>query len=493
VRSNNPEGTLLALRDGSRVEVRSQSNLQIDQAGDGLRLRLNSGSVIVTAAKQASGHLYVETMGAIVSVVGTVFVVSAERTGSRVGVIEGVVNVQQGGSSQKLLRGEQLATNPAMEFVPIDVQVSWSRSVASYLALLQQSVSAAQLPAAAATASSAAVTPPPQAPFPAPSQKIQAPDDTLFVSGNNAPSRGGQRQALGLRLPDEPRRSSTTPDAERAMEQALASRELMTDLSFAALTNYFQFNRAEYFVSITLKIPGAQLTESVRTKRIGLDIFGVITDGFGANIANLRDAVDMQLSDETAKELPARQIAYEAGFTLLPGPYSVKFLIRDMDTGHIGTYETSLVIPNLSREAATNVPISSVVLSSELVSLDNARSSQSATDPLVIEGKKLIPSATRVFSNRRDLIVFLQTYEPNATATEPLTAFVTLYRGQVKVFETPQLTFRDDLGVRWRTLPVTFRVPLANIPVGAYDCQVTVLNPATQKTAVWRSSISVVN
>src|SRR5262249_34336714 len=100
---------------------------------------------------------------------------------------------------------------------------------------------------------------------------------------------------------------------------------------------------------------------------------------------------------------------------------------------------------------------------------------------------------TGAFSNRRDLIVFLQAYEPNAAGTEPLTAFVTLYRGQTKVFETPQLVFMDDLGGRWRTLPVTFRVPLANIPAGAYDCQVTVLNPATQKTAVWRSAINVVN
>jgi hypothetical protein len=29
--------------------------------------------------------------------------------------------------------------------------------------------------------------------------------------------------------------------------------------------------------------------------------------------------------------------------------------------------------------------------------------------------------------------------------------------------------------------------------VGAYDCEVTILNPATQKSAVWRSTINVVN
>jgi len=485
VQASTAEGMILVLRDGSRVEMRSESKLQIDNADDGLRIHLNAGSVIVTAAKQGAGHLYVETQGAIVSVVGTVFVVSAEQTGSRVGVIEGVVNVAQGAISQKLLPGQQLATNPAMDPVPLDVQVSWSRSVESHVALLQQSVPTAPAPAAFA---------PPQRTATAASQNTQAADSLLIVgtANNGAAARGNQRGTL-----------DTTAEAERAMEQALRSREPITDLPFNTATNYFQLNRAEYFVPITLKIAGTQLAGSEYAKRIFLDIFGRVVDDYGAAVQNFRDVVDVRLSDETAKELSRRQIVYDIGFTLLPGRYSVKFLVHDRDTGRIGTYQTSVVIPNLSREDK-NLPISSVVLSSELISLNDALSnsmqplgfaadSQLRADPLVFDGKKLIPSVTGAFSNRRDLIVFLHAYEPNATATEPLTAFVTLYRGQTTVFETPQLTVKDDLGRKLRTLPVTLRVPLTNLPVGAYDCEVTVLDPATKKSVVWRSPITVVN
>lgn len=117
----------------------------------------------------------------------------------------------------------------------------------------------------------------------------------------------------------------------------------------------------------------------------------------------------------------------------------------------------------------------------------------SAVDPLVIDGKMLIPSFSRTFSKQRDLIVFLQAYEPAATATEPLTAFVTFYQGQTKVFETRPLTVQDDLGGKIRTLPVQLHVPLTSVPAGAYDCQVTVLNPPTQKSAVSRFPINVVN
>ena len=98
------------------------------------------------------------------------------------------------------------------------------------------------------------------------------------------------------------------------------------------------------------------------------------------------------------------------------------------------------------------------------------------------------------FSRSRDLIVFLHAYEPNATATEPLTAFVTLYRGQSKVLETPQLIFKDALGNgRLRTVPVALRVPLRSLAAGTYECEVTVFNPASQKSALWRYRINLVD
>lgn len=494
VLASNSDGRMLDLPDGSQVEMRAQSQLRIDHADDGLRVRLIAGSIIVTAAKQGTGHLYVESTDAMVSVVGTVFVVTVEQIGSRVGVIEGVVNVRYGAIAQKLLPGQQAATNPAMEPVPLEVQVSWSRSVTMYLAMLKtlhRSLPPAQpltaVPPAAPAQSQPAAT----------SQNTQEADSLLIIGPADygaGPAFGNNRRGVA---PDDRGRAlfASTPEAERAMEQALISRELYTDLSLVTETNYFQLNRAQYFVPLTLEIPGTQLAGSENAKRVALDIIGQVVDVYGTTITNFRDAVDIRLSDETAKELPARHIAFDTGFTLLPGKYSMKFLVRDRITGRMGTYQTDVVIPNLMKETA-NLPISSVVLSGELINLGDALSnsnSQLPLDPLVIEGKKLIPSSTRTFTKRRDLIVFLQAYEPNAAATEPLTASVAFYRGQTKVFETTPLTFKDDLGGKWRTLPVKLRVPLSTLPVGAYDCEVTVLDPAAQKSVVWRSPINVVN
>ena len=132
-------GAVIELVDGSRVEIRSQSELSLERAEDGLRIRLNRGGIIVNAAKRRTGHLYVQTKDVTVSVVGTVFLVDAVANGSRVAVIEGSVRVQHGTSERQLLPGEQVTTDPLMEAPPVSREISWSRNAETLRARLQQS------------------------------------------------------------------------------------------------------------------------------------------------------------------------------------------------------------------------------------------------------------------------------------------------------------------------------------------------------------------
>jgi hypothetical protein len=210
----------------------------------------------------------------------------------------------------------------------------------------------------------------------------------------------------------------------------------------------------------------------------------------------VRDKLDIKLSDETAAQLARRPIQYETGFTLLPGKYVLKFLARDAETGRVGTFQAAFVVPNLMKEEK-RVPISSVVLSSQRVPYGDAlynvqKSDAQAANPLVSDGQKLIPSVTRVFSKSRDLYVFLQAYERAAATTQPLVAFVTFYRGDVKAFETAPLPVTDGLEARSKAVPLRFSLPLESLATGRYDCQVTVLDPAGQKAAFWRAPVVLV-
>ena len=293
----------------------------------------------------------------------------------------------------------------------------------------------------------------------------------------------------------------TEADKERQLEDALMLDNPVTEITIAMEVNYFQLNRAEYFVPVAVKIPGSELVLARKrgAQRTLVDFIGEVKDEFGITIQNVRDKLDIKLTDDAAAQLGKRPIQYQTGFTLLPGKYVIKFLARDSETGRIGTFQSSFVIPNLNREEQ-RIPISTVVLSSQrqlvseaIYSVQKTVSDKNvAADPLVFDGQRLIPSVTRVFSKQRDMYVFLQAYERGATTTQPLVAFVTFYRGDAKALETAPLPVTDGLDARSKAVPLRFSVPLGELAAGRYDCQVTVLDPAGQKVAFWRAPVVLV-
>ena len=299
----------------------------------------------------------------------------------------------------------------------------------------------------------------------------------------------------------------TTVDKERQLEDALMLEDPITDLSIAMEIDYFQLNRAEYFVPLVVKIPGREL---VLAKRGGaqhtlIDFVAEVKDLIGGTtITNVRDDVNIKLTDATAGELAHRPIEYDAGFTLLPGKYSIKFLARDDETGRIGTYQTVFTIPNLNKEEQ-RIPLSSVILSSQRVSAGDTlydtakakdRAKESAVNPLVQDGRKLVPSVTRVFSTNRELYVFLQAYKaatpPVLPPSQPFLAFVSLYRDGSKARESALIAVTPSPVTRLGVTPLSFTVDLKDLAPGEYDCQVTVLDPTTHKTNFWRAPVQLV-
>ena len=90
------------------------------------------------------------------------------------------------------------------------------------------------------------------------------------------------------------------------------------------------------------------------------------------------------------------------------------------------------------------------------------------------------------------MYVYLQAYQPMAATTQPLVAFVTFYRDQAKAFETPPLQVTEGLDHRLKTVPLGFSLSLSKLPPGEYNCQVTVLDPTSQKAAFWQAPVMLI-
>ena len=76
-------------------------------------------------------------------------------------------------------------------------------------------------------------------------------------------------------------------------------------------------------------MPGSQIpfvTAGNRDKAT-LDVIGEVKDKDGHVIANARDKV--KLAVDQAQQVKSRNIQYSTGFTLAPGKYNVKFVVRE--------------------------------------------------------------------------------------------------------------------------------------------------------------------
>jgi hypothetical protein len=276
----------------------------------------------------------------------------------------------------------------------------------------------------------------------------------------------------------------------------------VTELTIMLEPNYFRLNNAEYFVPIMVKIPGSELALARKrgAEHTLIDFIGEIKDNHGTTIRNLRDYMDIKLTDATVAEWTKRPIEYDTGYTMLPGAYQIKVLARDSETGRIGTYMGKFTIANLNKEQE-RVPITSVVLSSQRAEMKDALATAGkpgkaaitqAANPLVQDGAKLIPSVTRVFSARSNMYVYLEAYEPGATTAQPLVAYVSFFRNQVKIMETPLVEVTEGRDPKSQMLPIKLSFPLAKLKPGEYDCEVTILDPTTQKTAFWQAPVMLI-
>jgi len=138
IRTANGSSAVIRLRDDSSIEMSQRTDLWVSRGWRGTTIHLERGKIIVRAAQQRHGRLYVATRDCLISVKGTIFAVDEGMKGSRVSVIQGEVEVEQGSNVQLLHPGDQISTQASLTPVSLTRDISWSRSSGEYLALLSE-------------------------------------------------------------------------------------------------------------------------------------------------------------------------------------------------------------------------------------------------------------------------------------------------------------------------------------------------------------------
>jgi hypothetical protein len=121
-------------------------------------------------------------------------------------------------------------------------------------------------------------------------------------------------------------------------------------------------------------------------------------------VGHQRDTVKLAL--DSAQQVRRKNVQYNTGFLLAPGSYHLKFVVRENQTGRMGSFETDVQIPDLRK---TPLRMSSVVLSSQRVPA--AAKKLTGPHPLVQNQTELVPSITHVFTRDQHLYLQYEVYD----------------------------------------------------------------------------------
>src|SRR5262249_50112724 len=133
----------------------------------------------------------------------------------------------------------------------------------------------------------------------------------------------------------------TSGDKERQLQEALMLGDPVTDISVALEVDYFRMARDRYFVPVAVKIPGSELELAKHggAESTKIEFVAEVRDSKGVIQGNVKDYQEIKLKGETAGQLAKHNLAYDTGFVLPPGSYTLKFLTRENISGKMGTFE----------------------------------------------------------------------------------------------------------------------------------------------------------
>src|SRR5437764_1801494 len=278
-------------------------------------------------------------------------------------------------------------------------------------------------------------------------------------------------------------------DREQQLVDELDTQLPRVDVPLYAGAAYFRQDDAHYYLAVALVIPGSQIpfvTEKEKDNAT-IDIIGEALEGGKLRVGQLRDTV--KLAVESTQQVRRKNVQYNTGFVLAPGSYHLKFIVRENQSGRMGSFETDVQIPDLRK---TPLKMSSVVLSSLRAPVANKKN---GANPLVRDQLELVPNITHVFAPDQHLYLQYEVYDAakgknpaplganvqNRTvkpAKDSIRVFTNIefLQGATKIYESKPGVANEVTALDLKAVTFPMDLPLEALKPGLYLCQVNVID-----------------
>jgi VWFA-related protein len=277
--------------------------------------------------------------------------------------------------------------------------------------------------------------------------------------------RGGVRVYSGEGYVAREDRSNAAATKEDQIMKAAASPLAKRDLDVAAELQYLFSTKKQAELAINAFINARKLD----FKKVGdryqasFDVVGFVLDQLGKSRGGISQTVNADLTEESYQRALTTGLSYTANTQLPPGYYQVRLVIREAESGKMGTVSRYFEVPDLSQKQLT---ISSVQLYE--------------VDPAKGKTPQLLP-ATRVISRKNDLRYATVVYNAKNEGGKPqVTSRLIISVGDKVLFQEPEQRVTIP-GSELDQLVRVGQLALAKVPPGRYVLTLVVNDPLADK------------
>jgi len=270
--------------------------------------------------------------------------------------------------------------------------------------------------------------------------------------------------------------------------EKVTARLVANTLPFQYRADFMRATTSTVLVPITVQVRNRDVSFQGKqgVQSAVLELYGRITNPGGSVIQTFEEVISRDIPDSLFPSSRDLYSIYQKAVPLRAGLYRLDIVIKDQQSGNIGTQTAALRVPHFDVE---KLDASSLILADQI---EPVASRQTGAGEFVLNFFKVRPHVSLEFSGSDKLGIYLQLYNLTRDEGSHLTKVSVAYRitkDQQEVWravETP-----DHLHQGGEQLTIERFIPVSSLSPGRYTIEVTAIDLLTNETVMRSSEFNV--
>lgn len=272
------------------------------------------------------------------------------------------------------------------------------------------------------------------------------------------------------------------------LEALVETRVSFNLLPFELRVDYLRITDGTILVPVTVAVQKKDLTFQMKDglRQCVINIFGRITTLSGRIVQTFEDVIQLDVPPSIFESTLEQAAVYQKAVPLRPGLYKLNLVLKDLNSGNVGTMEKRLPVPRYEQDQLAH---SSLILA-DLI--ERVGSKMVGGGQFVIGDTKIRPVVGEQFSRNDRMGIYLQVYNlglNEQTHKPDATIEYSIVRGNETVFNYTETT--DQLERASRQITLEKMLPLTYLQPGDYKLNITITDHVREQSVGPRASFRI--